>query len=168
VLPTSDVGPTSSYLAALIPRRSSSWLALPLAGAARLAAVAAALGVLAVLLARGHGLGSSRHEAARLTLAGFWFCSSSGSSRGWLVAVVIPWVDAISVWRGPTDYVVRRGRDLFERISYAFSCPAMRTANIGPPDILFFALFLARPPFELRLGWTWASMTALLTAHRDV
>ena len=143
------------------------WLALPLADARGLAAVAAALGVLAVLLALA-GLGSLFNvtKLLALTLAGFWFLQLF-EALSWvvLVALVIPWVDAISVWRGPTDYVVSEQPNLFERVSYAFRLPGEEgTANIGPPDILFFALFLATAArFELRVGWTWVAMTALLS-----
>ncbi len=143
------------------------WLALPFAGARGLIAVVAALGVLAALLALA-GMGSLFNVAKllALTLAGFWFLQLF-EALSWvvLVAFVIPWVDAISVWRGPTDYVVSEQPSLFERISYAFRLPGEEgTANIGPPDILFFALFLASAArFELRVGWTWACMTALLS-----
>ena len=143
------------------------WLALPLAGARGLAAVAAALGVLAVLLALA-GMDSLFNvtKLLALTFAGFWFLQLF-EALSWvvLVALVIPWVDAISVWRGPTDYVVSEQPSLFERVAYAFRLPGEEgTANIGPPDILFFALFLATAArFGLRVGWTWASMTALLS-----
>lgn len=143
------------------------WLALPLAAARGLAAVAAALGALAVLLALAD-LGSLFNitKLLALTLVGFWFLQLF-EALSWvvLVALVIPWVDAISVWRGPTDYVVSEQPSLFERISYAFRLPGEEgTANIGPPDILFFALFLASAArFGLRVGWTWACMTALLS-----
>ena len=83
-----------------------------------------------------------------------------------LVAAIIPWVDAISVWRGPTDYVVEERPSLFENVSIAFRVPGEDgTANLGPPDILFFALFLAAADrFHLRIGWTWLAMTGLLGA----
>jgi hypothetical protein len=36
--------------------------------------------------------------------------------------------------------------------------------NIGPPDILFFALLLAAAErFRLRVAWTWIAMTGLLS-----
>ena len=42
------------------------------------------------------------------------------------------------------------------------------TANIGPPDVLFFALFLARADrFGLRVGWTWVAMTGLPRRRRS-
>ena len=70
-----------------------------------------------------------------------------------LIALIIPWVDALSVWRGPTDYVVSEQPSLFDRVSIAFRLPGEEgSANIGPPDILFFALFLAAADrFELRV-----------------
>ena len=83
-----------------------------------------------------------------------------------LIAVIIPWVDAISVWRGPTEYVVDEQPQLFDNVSIAFRLPGENsTANLGPPDILFFSLFLAAADrFGLRVAWTWLAMTALLGA----
>ena len=40
-----------------------------------------------------------------------------------LIAVVIPWVDAISVWRGPTEYVVEQQPQVFDEVSIAFRVP---------------------------------------------
>jgi hypothetical protein len=35
--------------------------------------------------------------------------------------------------------------------------------NLGPPDVIFFALFLATAArFGLRVGWTWIGMTGML------
>ena len=100
-----------------------------------------------------------------LVLLGFWFLSWFETVL-WaaLVAALIPWVDALSVWRGPTDYVVEEQPQVFDNVSIAFRVPGENTtANLGPPDILFFALFLAAADrFGLRVGWTWISMTALL------
>ncbi|MBA2461618.1 MAG: hypothetical protein H0V45_07640, partial [Actinobacteria bacterium] len=91
-------------------------------------------------------------------------------------AVVIPFVDALSVWRGPTDYIVSEQPSVFDDVSIAFRIPGeQESANIGPPDILFFSLFLAAAArFGLRVAWTWAAMVALLgltlvvTATTDV
>jgi hypothetical protein len=56
----------------------------------------------------------------------------------------VPWVDIWSVAAGPTEYVVEEQPGLFERLSVAFPSPGETgTVNVGPPDILFFALFLA-------------------------
>ena len=102
-----------------------------------------------------------------LVCVGFWFLSWFENVM-WaaLIAVIIPWVDAISVWRGPTEYVVEQQPQVFDEVSIAFRVPGEdSTANLGPPDILFFALFLAAADrFALRVAWTWLSMTALLGA----
>ncbi len=142
-------------------------LVLPLADARGLAAIAAALGVLAVLLALADlGALCNVTKLLALTLAGFWFLQLF-EALSWvvLVAFVIPWVDAVSVWRGPTDYVVSEQPGLFEQVSYAFRLSGEEgSANIGPPDILFFALFLATAlRFGLRVGWTWVGMVGLLS-----
>ena len=83
-----------------------------------------------------------------------------------LVAVIVPWVDAVSVWRGPTDYIVSEQPGLFENLAVGFRVPGEEgAAHLGPPDILFFALFLgAAVRFGLRPFWTWLTMTALLGA----
>jgi hypothetical protein len=102
-----------------------------------------------------------------LILLGYWFLSWFENVM-WtaLIAVIIPWVDAISVWRGPTDYVVEERPEVFDSVSIAFRIPGEQsTANLGPPDILFFALFLgAADRFGLRVAWTWLGMTSLLGA----
>jgi hypothetical protein len=144
------------------------WLALPLRRARGLLPVGLALGVLAFAL-RLAELDVLFNLAKLFTLValGFWFLSYF-ETVAWaaLIAVIIPWVDAISVWRGPTDYVVSEQPGLFEDLSIAFRVPGERaTANLGPPDILFFALFLgAADRWRLRVAWTWVSMTALLGA----
>jgi hypothetical protein len=79
-----------------------------------------------------------------------------------IVALVIPWVDAYSVWRGPTNTIVEHHAGVFERLSFAFPVPGENnTANLGIPDMLFFALFLAAAAqFRLRTWLTWLLMTA--------
>lgn len=152
----------------LIPAAfGAPWLLLPLAGARGLLPVGAAMVVLAALLSLA-GLGALFNVAklVALTLLGFWFLQLF-EAVAWvaLVALVIPWVDAISVWRGPTEYVVSEEPGIFERVSYSFRLPGEDgSANIGPPDILFFALFLATADrFGLRTGRTWAGMAGLLS-----
>ena len=142
------------------------WLVLPTAGARGLVPTALALAVLALLLELA-GMGALYNVAKllALTAVGFVFMQLF-EALSWvvLIALVIPWVDALSVWRGPTDYVVSEQPGLFERVSIAFRLPGEEgSANIGPPDILFFALFLAAADrFELRVRWTWLSMVGLL------
>ena len=143
-------------------------LALPLVGSRMLLPGAVGFAVLAVGL---HLLGmESLFNVAKLlalTALGFWFMQLF-EELSWvvLIALIIPWVDALSVWRGPTDYVVSEQPGLFERVSIAFRLPGEEgSANIGPPDILFFALFLsAAQRFGLRVVWTWFTMVGFLSA----
>jgi hypothetical protein len=143
------------------------WLLLPLARARGLLVLALASGALAVVLHLA-GLGALFNVTKLLALAlfGFWFLELF-QAVSWvvLVACVIPWVDAVSVWRGPTEYVVSEQPGLFDRVSIAFRLPGEEaSANLGPPDVIFFALFLATAArFALRLPWTWAGMTGLLS-----
>jgi hypothetical protein len=144
------------------------WLALPLRHSRLLLLAGLGLGVLAVLLRLAElDVVFNLAKLAALAALGFWFLSYFESVL-WaaLVALIIPWVDAISVWRGPTDYVVSEQPEVFENLSIEFRVPGERgTANLGPPDILFFALFLgAAERWRLRVAWTWISMTALLGA----
>ncbi len=79
-----------------------------------------------------------------------------------LVAVIIPWVDAFSVFRGPTKHIVTHHRGIFGDLSFAFPVPGQHsTANLGIPDLFFFALFLAATVrWSLRPATTWVLMTA--------
>jgi hypothetical protein len=152
----------------LIPAAFAAvWLALPLAETRAALPLGLALTALAVALSlAGLGVLFNIAKLAALTLLGFCFLELF-QVLSWvvLIAVLIPWVDAISVWRGPTDYVVSEQPGLFDRISLAFPIPGEdSSANLGPPDVLFFALFLAAAArFGLRTGWTWLGMTALLS-----
>ena len=98
-----------------------------------------------------------------MTLIGFWFLTFFESVL-WvaLVASIIPIVDALSVWRGPTRHIVDKQPEVFTTLSFAFRIQGERgTANLGLPDLLFFALFLAASVrFRLRPGWTWVALTA--------
>ena len=151
----------------LIPATFATvWLALPLADARGLLPVALAFVALAAALElAGAGALFNVAKLAALTLLGFWFLELF-QALSWVVAVavIVPWVDAISVWRGPTEYVVSEQPGLFDRISIAFRIPGEdSSANLGPPDVLFFALFLTTARrFALRPGWTWLGMTGLL------
>ena len=80
------------------------------------------------------------------------------------MALIIPWVDAYSVWRGPTKHIVEQQRELFTTFSFAFPVPGEQsTAQLGLPDLMFFALFLAATArWGLRTRLTWLAMTPLL------
>ena len=80
-----------------------------------------------------------------------------------LVACIIPFVDAYSVFspHGPTNEIVNHHEHVFTTFSFAFPIPGEdASANLGLPDLLFFALFLAAAArFGLRAGLTWVAMT---------
>jgi hypothetical protein len=144
------------------------WLLLPLRDHAAMLPAGLALGALAVLFHFTElDVLNNLAKLFALVCVGFWFLSWFENVM-WaaLIAVVIPWVDAISVWRGPTDYVVEEQPHVFDNVSIAFRVPGEdSTANLGPPDILFFSLFLAAADrFGLRVAWTWLGMTVLLGA----
>ena len=149
---------------------ASVWLALPLARAREWLLLAGA--VLAGLAWVGCYVLDldALANASKLVcfiLFGFWFLSLF-EALWWLtiVAFLVPWVDIWSVAFGPTKYVTEEKPGVFEGISVAIHVPGeTATANIGPPDIVFFALFLAAAQqFGLRVGVTWLSMTGLLSS----
>jgi hypothetical protein len=77
-----------------------------------------------------------------------------------IVALVIPLVDSISVWRGPTHSITTHHFHVYLDVAIAFLVPAGRAAYLGPPDVLFYALFLAAAArWGLRVGWTWIATT---------
>jgi hypothetical protein len=99
------------------------------------------------------------------TLIGWWFLGYF-ETISWvvLVAAIIPWVDAYSVWRGPTKQIVENHANVFGVLSFAFPVPGEHAAaNLGVPDLLFFALFLAAAArFGLRVHWTWICLVTAL------
>ena len=159
------------YALVVLPAFAAAiWLALPVAGLRTkpLLVLAAAAGALAVALSL-LDLESAANVAklACYALAGFTFLSLF-EELWWLtlVAVLVPWVDIWSVAAGPTEYVVKERPGLFEQVAIAFPSPGeTAVVNIGPPDILFFSLFLAAAArFRLRVTATWVGMTACLGA----
>lgn len=96
-----------------------------------------------------------------VTLLAFWFLTYF-ETAAWvvLVALIVPWVDAVSVWRGPTKHIVTHQRELFTTFSFAFPVPGeQNTAQLGLPDLLFFAIFLAATArWGLRTRLTWAAL----------
>ena len=137
-------------------------LALPLRTRPRLAAVGLAFGVLAAVCdAAALDIAANFLKLAALTALGFWFLSYF-ERVSWvvLVAAVIPFVDSISVWRGPTKQIVTKTPEVFDVLSFAFPVPDRGSFNLGLPDLLFFAVFLAAAArWRLRVGLTWAAMT---------
>ena len=142
------------------------YLALPLRDWRGLFPVGVAFALLAVVLEVAHaGLYANFARLAATTLLGFWFLSFF-ETVSWvvLVAAIIPWVDAYSVWRGPTKQIVTNHGHVFSVLSFAFPVPGERAAaNLGVPDLLFFALFLsAAARFGLRVRATWLALVAAL------
>jgi hypothetical protein len=107
-----------------------------------------------------HALGDFAKLAAA-TLLGFWFITLF-ETLGLVVfvALLIPWIDAYSVWRGPTSNIVSNHPHVFTSVSFALPIPGEHdAARLGPPDLLFFALFLAAADrFRLRVFWTWLAL----------
>ena len=139
------------------------YLALPLWRARGLALVGIATSVLAAALdVAGLDVLANFAKLGAVMLLAFWFLSYF-ETAAWvaLVAVIIPWVDAYSVWRGPTKHILTHQRELFTTFSFAFPVPGERsTAQLGLPDVLFFALFLAATVrFGLRTRLTWLTLT---------
>jgi hypothetical protein len=139
------------------------YFVLPFRASRGLPLVAVVLAVLAAAL-QAAGLDSAA-DFAKLFAVSFlaWWFLSVFEEVSWvvIVACVIPWVDAYSVWRGPTKHIVEHERGLFDNLSIAFPTMGQSTAShLGLPDVLFFALFLgAAARFGLRVGWTWLGMT---------
>ena len=79
-----------------------------------------------------------------------------------IIALIIPFVDAISVAAGPTKTIVTHHFQVYSTVAVAFVAPGGRAAGLGPPDIMFFALFLAATMrWRLRPAWTWLAMTGM-------
>jgi hypothetical protein len=79
-----------------------------------------------------------------------------------LVSVLIPLVDILSVWRGPTKQITQHHFEIYTAVAIAFVVPGGGAAYLGPPDILFYALFLAAAArWNLRVVWTWVATTGV-------
>jgi hypothetical protein len=142
-------------------------LALPLSRARGLLPLAAALGVLAVLAEVGDlEVLANFAKLAAVTFFAFWFLGFFEELVLLvIVALIVPWVDAYSVFRGPTGHIVSKHPHVFTNLSFGFPLPGGQTARLGLPDLLFFALYLAAAlRFKLRFGWTFAAMAAFLGA----
>jgi hypothetical protein len=76
-----------------------------------------------------------------------------------LIAALIPWVDAYSVFWGPTSKILEHPKGI-SALSFGFPVPGENgVASLGLPDLLFFALFLAAAArFRLRVTATFVLM----------
>jgi hypothetical protein len=108
-------------------------------------------------------LASNFAKLAAYTCAG-WLFLLFFAELSWvvLVAAIIPFADAISVAAGPTKDIVNHHVEVYSAVAVAFVGPGGAAAGLGPPDILFFALFLAATVrWRLRPAWTWLAMTGM-------
>ena len=144
------------------------WFALPLwrAPLRQLLVLTIACGVAAVVLQwAGAGILANFGKLAAMTFAGWCFLRFF-EELSWvvLVACIVPWVDAYSVWRGPTNTITQKHEHVFFTLSFEFPVPGSDAgARLGLPDLLFFALYLgAAARWNLRTGWTWICLTASL------
>jgi hypothetical protein len=141
------------------------YLALPLWSHRRLVAVAFVVFLVAAAVTweTHHYLTSNFMKLGAYTCGG-WMFLWLFEDLGWvvLIALIIPFVDAISVAAGPTKTIVNHHFEVYSAVAVAFVAPGGRAAGLGPPDILFFALFLAATVrWRLRPGWTWLAMTGM-------
>jgi len=113
-----------------LPLRTWRWVGAAGAGFAGLAAI--------LTFADADVLANFARLAAA-SLLGFWFLGLF-EAVSWvvLVACIIPWVDAYSVWRGPTKQIVSHHEHVFTVLSFAYPVPGEHaSANLGMPDLLF-------------------------------
>jgi hypothetical protein len=144
------------------------YLALPLRRARGLLPLGLAFGALtwAFVVADLDALANFSKLAATTALA-FWFVTLFDAAS-WvaLVALIVPWVDAYSVWRGPTGNIVEHHPHVFTNVSFAFPVPGGHdAARLGPPDLFFFAFYLAAAAtFGLRVRLTAVCLALSLGA----
>jgi hypothetical protein len=156
--PISDWGNVAVLALGVIPAMFALvWLALPLraVGTLRLGLGAVALVLAAVVFSiLDLEIAANFAKLAAATAVGWWFLSFF-EAPWWvlLVALLIVPVDLFSVARGPPQ--------VFDALSVFMRIPGTESAaQLGLPDILFFALFLgAAARWGLRVPATWVAMT---------
>jgi hypothetical protein len=134
--------------------RRGSWLWL---------AVAVLAGLAFAFTAAHWGLPANFAKLFAALFAG-WAFLALFEALSWvvIVALVIPFIDIISVWRGPTHAITHKHFHVYLDVAIAFLVPGGGAAYLGPPDVLFYALFLgAAARFGLRVGWTWIATTCM-------
>lgn len=144
------------------------WIVLPLCRARGLLPLAGALAALAILAEAGDlEVLANVAKLSAVTFFAFWFLNLFEELVLLVVvAAIVPFVDAYSVFRGPTGHIVEHHSSVFEYFSVYWVLPGETNGpRLGIPDVLFFALYLAAAVrFRLRPGWTWLAMVAALGA----
>jgi hypothetical protein len=137
-------------------------IALPLREARGLLPVGLAFAVLAAVLTYADADVFANFARLAATALLGWCFLSYFETVSWvvIVACIIPWVDAYSVWRGPTKHIIANHAHVFDVLSFAFPVPGEHVAaNLGVPDLLFFSLFLAASArFGLRVLATFVAL----------
>jgi hypothetical protein len=141
------------------------YLALPLWSNRRVVAIGLVVFlVVAVVTWRADEHLASNFAKLGAYTCGGWLFLSLFEELSWVViiALIIPFVDAFSVAAGPTKDIINHHVEVYSAVAVAFVAPGGIAAGLGPPDILFFALFLAATVrWQLRPGWTWLAMTGM-------
>jgi len=144
------------------------WIVLPLARARGLLPLAASLAACAILAEVGDlEVLANVAKLGAITFFAFWFLRLFEELVLLVVvAAIVPFVDAYSVFRGPTGNIVEHHSNVFTYFSVYWALPhEPNDPRLGIPDVLFFALYLAAAVrFRLRPGWTWLAMVAALGA----
>jgi hypothetical protein len=131
-----------------------------------LAAIAVTLALIAFACSEtSQGLAANFAKFWAAVLAGWMFLYVFESlSLVVLIAPLIAIVDAISVFvpQGPTHQIIANHPEVYTAVAVAFPASPDYISGLGPPDILFYALFLAATlRWGLRTGWTWVGMTGM-------
>ena len=142
------------------------YLALPLWSSRWILVAAVVFGVIAVLTWKVDVHLASNFAKLAAYACGGWAFLRLFESLSWvvLISAIIPFVDTVSVFlpKGPTHQIVTQHPQVYSAVAVAFLAPGGGAAFLGPPDILFFALFLAAAArWHLRPGWTWFAMTGM-------
>ncbi len=115
------------------------YLALPLSGEPRWLVVGAAglIGGAFLFAALDWQVPENFAKFGGITCLG-WLCLRAFEELSWVVIVslMIPFVDAYSVWRGPTHAITEHHAAVFTSFSVAFPVPGGNAARLGLTDVL--------------------------------
>lgn len=140
---------------------------LPLREARGLLPVGLAFVVLAAVLEQADfGIPANFAKLFAVALLALWFLGFF-ERASWIlvVAAIVPVVDAVSVWVGPTKHIISERPEIFDAYSFAFPLPDTGSFRLGLTDLAFFTLFLgAAARWRMRVGWTWVALVASLGA----